>query len=175
MAIINFYAEFIHKWRIKRIKSQDFAVWVFSHARSQTAVKPPPPTTTWQILLLPFAFVFWIFPVNQCLQPEWLYFMFCKLAERLSSGILFLPFFILPHMTCPLGPIQCVLSNGSRSVYLNAQTKRFTVYPHWIWTCSQSLYTTQQDVMVYSSNTFCVNDTEQRFWVNDINVSPQPF
>lgn len=46
---------------------------------SQT--RPRSTTTTWWILLLPFAFVFWISPANRCLQPEWPYFMSCELAQ----------------------------------------------------------------------------------------------
>ena len=55
-----------------------------------------PLPAAWQILLLPFAFVFWISPANQCLQPEWPYFMFCELADRYPSARLSPPPFRHP-------------------------------------------------------------------------------
>lgn len=55
-------------------------------AQSYSYTSPPPIAR--QILLPPFAFVFWISTVNRCLQPEWLYFMSCKLADKYSSATL---------------------------------------------------------------------------------------
>lgn len=76
--------------KIKKKRDGNFSpsVLFFALPLAQSDSYTSPPPIARQILLPPFAFVFWISTANRCLQPEWLYFMSCKLAEGYSSATL---------------------------------------------------------------------------------------